>query len=263
MLTGFIERLLDARTVPDIRAVFLEAVQQLGFDHAAYAARFMLSVPKSLMGENPVVFSNLPTDLVAEVRMLPALERDGWIEWALTHDGDIAAQELRDQGRPSPSFALAERHGLAQARIISLRDKVLNSAGAVMVFPFNGAGHADLRDRWQRTGREVRVLSWVLHMRMATMQRHPHGAVLTPRQREVLGWRSAGKTVAEIGVILGITPATVEKHMRLAREALGVETTPQAVLKAHVTHQLVQPVRAGRPAKGSRGAGRDRNAVPR
>ncbi|KTF08268.1 hypothetical protein MGSAQ_000238 [marine sediment metagenome] len=45
-------------------------------------------------------------------------------------------------------------------------------------------------------------------------------------------------------MILGITAATVEKHMRLAREALGVETTPQAVLKAHVTHQLFQPAAA-------------------
>jgi len=31
---------------------------------------------------------------------------------------------------------------------------------------------------------------------------------------------------------LTLTPATVEKHLRLAREALDVETTAQAVLKA-------------------------------
>ena len=39
-------------------------------------------------------------------------------------------------------------------------------------------------------------------------------------------------------------PEGVEVFMRLAREALGVETTPQAVLKAHVTHQLFQPASA-------------------
>lgn len=61
MLSGFIERLLDAPTIADIRAVFLEAVGQLGYDHALYAARFMLTVPRALLRDNPVVFSNLPT----------------------------------------------------------------------------------------------------------------------------------------------------------------------------------------------------------
>jgi LuxR family transcriptional regulator len=35
-----------------------------------------------------------------------------------------------------------------------------------------------------------------------------------------------------------LTPATVEKHLRLAREALAVETTAQAVLKATMQNQM-------------------------
>lgn len=60
----------------------------------------------------------------------------------------------------------------------------------------------------------------------------------TPRQREVLEWTSAGKTVAEVATILGLTPATVEKHLRLARDALDAGSTAQAILKAHVTNQI-------------------------
>ena len=37
---------------------------------------------------------------------------------------------------------------------------------------------------------------------------------------------------------MGLTPATVEKHLRLARETMGVETTAQAVLKAAFQNQM-------------------------
>ena len=37
---------------------------------------------------------------------------------------------------------------------------------------------------------------------------------------------------------MGLTAATVEKHLRLARESMGVETTAQAVLKAAFTNQM-------------------------
>ena len=61
---------------------------------------------------------------------------------------------------------------------------------------------------------------------------------LTKRQREVLQWVGDGKTTQDIAVLLGLTPATIEKHLRLAREALDVETTAQAVLKAAFYNQM-------------------------
>jgi len=61
---------------------------------------------------------------------------------------------------------------------------------------------------------------------------------LTRRQREVLEWVGDGKTVQDIALLMGLTPATVEKHLRLAREALEVGTTAQAVLKASYQNQI-------------------------
>lgn len=42
----------------------------------------------------------------------------------------------------------------------------------------------------------------------------------------------------DIALLLGLTPATAEKHLRLARAALNVETTAQAVLKAAFQNQI-------------------------
>ncbi len=42
----------------------------------------------------------------------------------------------------------------------------------------------------------------------------------------------------DTALLMGLTSATVEKHLRLAREALAVETTAQAVLKAAFANQM-------------------------
>lgn len=56
--------------------------------------------------------------------------------------------------------------------------------------------------------------------------------VLSPRQMEVLGWVAGGKTNREIGKLLAVSPRTVQKHLELAYEALGVETRTGAVMRA-------------------------------
>jgi DNA-binding CsgD family transcriptional regulator len=57
------------------------------------------------------------------------------------------------------------------------------------------------------------------------------GGALTRREREVLQWAAAGKTNAEIGAILDMSPRTVEKHFEHVFEKLGVETRMAAVMR--------------------------------
>jgi DNA-binding CsgD family transcriptional regulator len=48
--------------------------------------------------------------------------------------------------------------------------------------------------------------------------------VLTSREREVFHWLARGKSNAEIGTILGISTATVGKHLEHIYPKLGVES---------------------------------------
>ena len=57
---------------------------------------------------------------------------------------------------------------------------------------------------------------------------------LTPRQIEVLRWVSAGKTDWEIGRILSISEATVNRHVERAKERIGVRTRAQAIVECLV-----------------------------
>ena len=55
-----------------------------------------------------------------------------------------------------------------------------------------------------------------------------HGSALTPREREVLRWLACGKSNAQIGQILGISSATVSKHLEHIYPKLGVENRTAA-----------------------------------
>ncbi len=55
---------------------------------------------------------------------------------------------------------------------------------------------------------------------------------LSERQLECLAWAQLGKSAGDIGQIIGISGRTVEGHLALACETLGVRTRIQAVLKA-------------------------------
>ena len=51
---------------------------------------------------------------------------------------------------------------------------------------------------------------------------------LTLREREVLAWVALGKSNAQIGAILGISSATVGKHLERIYPKLGVENRTAA-----------------------------------
>ena len=58
---------------------------------------------------------------------------------------------------------------------------------------------------------------------------------LTKRETEVLAWVAEGKTNAEIGNILSISPRTVQKHLEHIFTKLGVETRTAAAIRAQAS----------------------------
>lgn len=246
MFAQHLERLIISRTLDEARAGYVAAMSAYGFRHAFYAARFHLPLPAAVLRENPVVFSSFPPEFTAVVMQPDFLAATPCAAWALRHSGDAALADFDAAPVMAPAtgatcaatLALAAMHRVEAGRVISLKDRVLRSHGAAVLNPHAGASHHEAEALWRSNGRAVNLLTWALHLRVATLRLERRDAILTQRQREVLEWSSAGKTVSEIAMILGLTGATVEKHLRLARRALGADTTAHAVLKAHVTWQI-------------------------
>lgn len=66
----------------------------------------------------------------------------------------------------------------------------------------------------------------------AWAQEEPKQAALTEREAEVLQWVVAGKTNQEIGLALGISEKTVEKHLEGVFTKLGVASRVEAAVRA-------------------------------
>ncbi len=71
-------------------------------------------------------------------------------------------------------------------------------------------------------------------------QHNHRDRLLTLREREVLRWLARGKSNAEIATILGISSATVGKHLEHIYPKLGVENRTAAA-------SFAPPVDPGEP----------------
>jgi LuxR family transcriptional activator of conjugal transfer of Ti plasmids len=66
----------------------------------------------------------------------------------------------------------------------------------------------------------------------AFAQRHGQESELTQRERQCLAWTTQGKSVADIAVLVGISPRTVVFHLENARRKLGAASIAQCVAVA-------------------------------
>ncbi|MDG2231427.1 MAG: LuxR family transcriptional regulator, partial [Paracoccaceae bacterium] len=166
--------------------------------------------------------------------------------WAFENEGVCSWRMLENLAKTS-SLSVGEmraiefnkRHGATCGYTISFNPLSTRSRGAIGLTGRVGLTQDDVDDIWKLYGDELVLINNVAHLKIMSL---PYttmsGRKLTKRQREALEWVADGKTAQQIAMLMGLTAATVEKHLRLARENLGVETTAQAVLKAAFQNQM-------------------------
>lgn len=240
-LTDDLLALANARSVEDLWSLHTEKMASYGFDRLIYGyTRYRTS---SSLGD--------PQDWVVLTNQSQAYMKvfidDGMVyhapmlRWALANNGACSWRWMEVPGNLTASEQRVNdfnrRMGVTAGYTISFRSISERTKGAIALTARQGMTQDAVEQVWVRHGDEILVLNNVMHLKLLTLpysgKRH-----LTTRQREVLQWVGDGKTTQDIAILLGLTPATVEKHLRLAREALDVETTAQAVLKAAFYNQM-------------------------
>lgn len=237
-MTPHISRLIDAVTVEEVQLHLFEAMESFGFQNTLYAARYLLELPTAVFHEDLEILSNFPENFVTTLKLHKMMQGSCWAQWVLQNTGAITVEEITRLHGPDQLSDFAYDKGFFGGMVFSLKGKVLRSNGAIWLNPRQGATTAEAAKLWEKGSDDLKQVCWIAHLRMATIRRRRKHALLTVRQRQVLEWSAAGKTIAEIATILGVTAATVEKHLRLARESLGAGNTAQAILKAHLTNQI-------------------------
>ena len=143
--------------------------------------------------------------------------------------------ELSDQARKVAEFN--RKMGVIAGYTISFHSVHPRYKGVIALTARKEINQSKINEVWAEHGQDILVMNNVAHLKILTLPNNGPRK-LTKRQKEVLGWIGDGKTIQDTAILLGLTPATVEKHLRLARRALDVETTAQAVLRANFHNQI-------------------------
>jgi len=243
-LAGYLDLLTNAQTVEDLWSLHSEKMATYGFDRLIFGLTRYRSGTSLGDPQDWVVLTTQPADY-----MVPFIEEGLYFhapmfKWALENDGACSWRWMEEMAR-ADGFTASERRvlefnrrkGVTAGYTVSFRSVSARCKGAVALTARAGMTQDAVEQVWARHGEEIIVMNNVAHLKLLTL---PYSGArhLTKRQREVLEWVGDGKTTQDIALLLGLTAATVEKHLRLAREALDVETTAQAVLKAAFYNQM-------------------------
>jgi DNA-binding CsgD family transcriptional regulator len=153
-------------------------------------------------------------------------------------------REAFEAGRLSSEEAEAVRQNAAQGITagisVSFPEVSSRSKGALGLIADPGLDHAAVDAILALRRDEILAVANMMHLTIVHLPQLSRHRALSPRQREALEWVADGKTTQDVALLMGVSPAMVEKHLRLAREALAVETTAQAVAKGALLNMIFQ-----------------------
>ncbi|SMY07434.1 helix-turn-helix transcriptional regulator [Flavimaricola marinus] len=243
-LLTYLDILTNSADVQELWAMHSARMASYGFDRIIYGfTRYRTS---SSLGDPQdfVLLTNQSQDYIRPFIDDGLYFHAPMLKWALENNGACSWQWMEEMARKD-AFTPAERkvvefnlqHGVTAGYTISFRSVSARSKGAIALTARKGMSQREVEEIWSRHGDEIVVLNNVAHLKLITLP-YTGSRTLTKRQREVLEYVGDGKTTQDTAFLLGLTPATVEKHLRLAREALDVDTTAQAILKAAFYNQM-------------------------
>jgi len=240
-----VNRMLNVTTIEELWDIHTRSMAEFGFDRLLYGCTRFRTATSLGDPDDFVILSNHDSDYL-DVFIEDRLYADApMVQWALDNDGACSWSVL-DQRMERGAFTSQERrviefnrqHDVVSGYSISFKSLRPRMKAAIALTARSGMTQAQVDLLWRRDGEVILAMNNLAHLCIQTLPYEPPKRHLTDRQREVLTWVGDGKTVQDIAVVMGLTHATVEKHLRLARHALCVETTAQAVLKASFQNQI-------------------------
>lgn len=244
-MKSFLHRLSNCQTIEELWDSHTRKMAEYGFDRLIYGFTRYRSSTSLGDPEDFIILTNHArsyTDVfLGEQHYVHA----PMVNWALNHEG-AGSWGMLSQMRATETLTAAEKRVLefnysmdvTAGYTISFKSVSARSKGAIALTAKPGMSQVEVDEMWAEHGADIHLMNNVAHLKILTLPYNGPKRGLTKRQREALEWVGDGKTMQDIAVLMGLTSTTVEKHLRLAREALAVETTAQAVLKAAFANQM-------------------------
>ncbi|MBT2132055.1 helix-turn-helix transcriptional regulator [Aliiroseovarius lamellibrachiae] len=243
---SFLELLKDVcacATLQQVWQIQRETFESYGFDRIIYGYSRYFTPNSFGPREDILLLSNHDAEYLRSYTSDEMYFHSPMAIWAAENTGSCSWRWIREN---------AELMGDQQQAVLSVNRKMGVTAGYTISFPsatsrtrgvLAATGRKEMDqdevdEIWVEHGRDIEVFANVTHLKMISLPIETQRQPLTPRQREALEWVSDGKTTQDIATIMSVSAATVEKHLRIAREKLGVDSTAQAVAKASFLNQI-------------------------
>ncbi len=244
-LRDYLNAVVTTQSLEELWAAHCEQMAGYGFDRLIYGrtqyrTRTSLGDPEDfviLTNHSPEYIKTfLGERLYFHAPMTRwALENEGACSWRRVYEMFDGKTLTKEETRV---LEYNLRMKVTAGYTISFKSPNLRQKGAIALTARADMNQVQVDEIWAEHGRDIHLMNDMAHLKILTLPYTPPNRGLTPRQLEALQWVGDGKTTQDIAVLMGLTTATVEKHLRLAREALAVETTAQAVLKATLNNQM-------------------------
>ncbi|HHH89077.1 MAG TPA: LuxR family transcriptional regulator [Aliiroseovarius sp.] len=243
MTLEYLEEIGDLTELDRVWQLFCNEMASYGFDRLIYGYNRFGTQKYVGPWQDALILSNLDRAFLKVFVEEEYYLHAPLAEWALNNTGARSWSYLaRDFEKLTDKQREVVRHnmanGLTAGYSVSFATPSPRSRAALAMAARSGLSQDDVNAVWERHGRKINVIANMTHLKIISLPHVNERSKLSRRQQEVLDWVADGKTYQDIATILGVSVATVEKHLRLVREKLDVETTPQAVLKASFWNQM-------------------------
>jgi LuxR family transcriptional regulator len=247
-----VTRIANCTRIEDVWALGVAALGKFGFDQINYG--FTRFRHDNAIGDpaDALFLTNHDAAHVKAYFESGFFSRTPMFRWVTENVGACSwqwAQDQRDAGRlTADELAAMDENwklGVRAGYSIGFSPTSARSKGAMGLTARTGLTQAQVDEIWAAHGEEVLAIANMMHLKLTQLPYPVQRRPLTERQRQALEWVADGKTTQDVALLMEISSAMVEKHLRLAREALSVETTAHAVAKASFLNQIfvIDPVR--------------------
>ena len=242
-LLEYLERLHDCSSIEEVWENHVDQMVEFGFDRLLYGFTRYRTNNSFGNQQDVLMLSNYDDEYLKAYVDSGMYFNAPMVTWAANNVGACSWSEIigNTESLTDTEKRIVEfnsKAGLTAGYSISFKDISSRSKGAIGLIASPGVSQEMVDADWMVNGREILQMNNAAHLKITHLPYSTLRRPLTQRQREALEWVGDGKTTQDIAVIMGLTQATIEKHLRLAREALDVDTTAQAVLKASYQNQI-------------------------
>ena len=243
MILNYLEKLNEAYTIDEVWAIHVAEMAEYGFDRLLYGFTRNRTTHSFGARQDLLVLTNHSDTYISKFVDGGMYFHAPMVKWAAENVGACSWRWMQEN---ADSLTQGEREvvrynksmGLLAGYSISFKEISSRAKGVIGLVAKPGVSQDEVDALWEHKGREIVQMNNVAHLKLTGLPYSTLRRPLTARQREVLEWVGDGKTTQDIATIMGLTSATIEKHLRLARDALEAETTAQAVLKASSQNQI-------------------------